>query len=483
MNGLSRWLDQRLGFSRVATKQVNKVFPSHWSFMLGEVTLYSFIVLLVSGAYLTFFFEPSARDVLYNGSYEPWRGTEMSAAYASSLDISFDVRSGLVMRQMHHWSALLFIAAMVLHMMRVFFTGGFRRPREINWVIGVNILILSMFNGLLGYSLLDDLLSGTGVRVAYNLLLSIPVIGPHMAFAVFGGEFPQMPIIPRFFVIHVLLLPAAIVGLVGAHLGLVWFQKHTQHRGAGRTENNVVGTKILPVFAMKGGALFFFVVAVCGLLAGTVQINPIWVFGPFKGGEVVAAVTSAAQPDWYMGWMDGVLRLIPGWETRVAGFLIPNYFWGALVLPGIIFTGMMAWPFIEPMWTKDRKQHNLLQRPRDYPFRTAFGAAVFSLMFVFLLAGSNDVLGTIFHVAPETITVWLRILVFVAPVVTYIVTKRICLDLQGTDAHPAAPGPNHEVVRTPDGGYEFGHGDHGGDSHGDIATTAAEPPVTDPKHS
>jgi ubiquinol-cytochrome c reductase cytochrome b subunit len=461
LNGTSRWLDQRLGFSRVATKNLNKVFPSHWTFMLGEVTLYSFVILLVTGAYLTFFFEPSAREVLYTGSYAPLKGTEMSAAYNSALHLSFDVRTGLVMRQMHHWSALLFLAAMVAHMMRVFFTGAFRRPREINWVIGVLMLILSMFNGLLGYSLLDDLLSGTGVRVAYNLLLSIPLIGPHLAFIVFGGTFPDPSIIPRFFVIHVLLLPAAIVGLVSAHLGLVWFQKHTQHRGPGRTEHNVVGTKIFPVFAMKGGALFFFVAAVIALLSGLVQINPIWVFGPFKGGEVTAAVTSAAQPDWYMGWLDGILRLIPGWETRVAGFEIPNYFWGAVVLPGIIFTGMMLWPFLEPMWTHDRKAHNILQKPRDNPGRTAFGAAMFAMTFIFLLAGSNDVLATIFHIAPEAITRWFRALIFIVPILTFIITKRICLDLQGTDTDVTYPGPNHQVTRTPEGGYDFGHSDHG----------------------
>lgn len=460
INGISRWLDQRLGLAKIANTNLNKVFPSQWSFMLGEITLYSFMILLMTGAYLTFFFEPSARDVVYNGSYSPLSGTEMSAAYASSLHISFDVRSGLVMRQMHHWAALLFVAAMVAHMMRVFFTGGFRRPREINWVIGVTILILSMVNGLFGYSLLDDLLSGTGVRVAYYIAQSIPLIGPHVAFAVFGGLFPDPIIIPRFFVLHVLLIPAVIAALVGAHLGLVWYQKHTQFAGPGRTEKNVIGTKIFPVFAMKGGALFFFVFAFTALLGGLVQINAIWIYGPFKGGEVVAAVTSAAQPDWYMGWLDGILRLIPGWETRVAGFEIPNYFYGAVLFPGVIFTGMLLWPFLEPLWTKDRAEHNILQRPRDYPARTAFGAAMFMMTFIFLLAGSNDVLATIFMISPENITRTFRVLIFVAPIITFIVTKRICLDLKGTDAAPAHPGPNHEVMRNADGGYNFGHGDH-----------------------
>jgi ubiquinol-cytochrome c reductase cytochrome b subunit len=478
---LSRWLDQRLGLAKVGNKQLRKVFPDHWSFMLGEITLYCFVIILITGAYLTFFFEPSARDVVYHGSYKPLDGTEMSAAYQSALDISFKYRAGLVMRQMHHWAALLFLAAMVVHLMRTFFTGAYRRPRELNWIIGVNLLILAIFNGFLGYSLLDDLLSGTGVRVGYSILLSIPVVGPDLANLVFGGEFPSTSLIPRFFVLHVLLLPAAIVGLLSAHLGLVWFQKHTQFRGPGRTEKNVVGSRLFPVYMSKMGGLFFFTFAVIGALGGLAQINPIWVFGPFHGGQVAAAVSSASQPDWYMGWLDGVLRLIPGWETRIGGYELPNYFWGGVVMPGIVFTGMMVWPFLEPKWTKDRDAHNLLDRPRDAPFRAAFGSAVFSFMVVLLLAGSNDVLSTIFGMAPETITETFRVLVFLVPIATFFLVRKICNELNGTNIHPAAPGPNHVIVRTAEGGYTSAH-DHEHEGNGynspDPNVTDAPPPTS-----
>ncbi len=385
----SRWLDQRLGLAKVANTNLNKVFPDHWSFMLGEVTLYCFVILIATGAYLTFFFDASSAQVIYNGTYVPLRGVQMSQAYESALDISFDVRAGLVMRQMHHWSALLFMAAMVIHMFRVFFTGAFRRPRELNWVLGVNLLILSMFNGLLGYSLLDDLLSGTGIRVSYTILLSIPVVGEALANLVFGGTFPSTSLIPRFFVIHVLLLPAAIAGLLGAHLGLVWFQKHTQFRGPGRTEKNVIGTKLFPTYAAKAIGLFFMVTAVVAALSGLAQINPVWEFGPYGSPDTAGAVTSASQPDWYMAWLDGLLRLIPGWETRIDGYLIPNYFWAGVVFAGIVFTTLMLWPWIEARRTGDRAEHNLLDRPRDNPFRTSFGAAAVTMFVVMFFAASK----------------------------------------------------------------------------------------------
>lgn len=451
------WLDRRFGIATPAKKQLSKVFPDHWSFMLGEIALYSFVILVLTGAYLTFFFEPSAHEVVYNGSLETYKGSEMSQAFRSALDISFDVRFGLVMRQMHHWAALLFVAAMIVHMMRVFFTGAYRRPREVNWLIGVTLLMLGVVNGFLGYSLLDDLLSGTGIRVGYSMLMGIPVIGVWAANLVFGGPFPAPAIIPRFYIIHVLLLPGVIVALVSAHLGLVWYQKHTQFPGPERTERNVVGTRLYPAYLMKMLGLFCFVVAIVGLLGGLAQINPVWQFGPFHGGEVAAAVTSASQPDFYMGVLDGVLRLIPGWETRVAGFYIPNYFWGGMVLPGVTAGLLYAWPFIEPLWTNDRDERNVLQRPRDAPFRTAFGASVFAFYAIMLIAASNDVLSTIFHIPPEDITIALRILTLIGPPMVFVITWRICKDLQGTGMHPAAPTSSHEVLRNAEGGYEVRH--------------------------
>ena len=257
----------------------------------------------------------------------------MSAAYASSLDISFEVRAGLVMRQMHHWAALIFLAALVVHMCRVFFTGAFRRPREINWIVGVTLFVLSIINGFFGYSLLDDLLSGTGVRVGYSIALSIPVAGEWLAFLFFGGEFPNTEFITRFFVLHVLLLPAAIAGLLGAHLAILWRQKHTQFRGPGRTEDNIEGSHLWPSYAAKSIGLFFIVTGVLAALGGLAQINPVWLYGPYDPAQASAA-TAGSQPDWYVGWLDGALRIMPGWEIRAFGHTIANPFFPGAVLPG-----------------------------------------------------------------------------------------------------------------------------------------------------
>ncbi|MFL6172722.1 MAG: cytochrome b N-terminal domain-containing protein, partial [Marmoricola sp.] len=133
---VATWADERLGIATATKKQIRKVFPDHWSFMLGEIALWSFVILLLTGVFLTLWFKPSMGEVVYNGSYDQLRGIPMSEAYESTLHISFDVRAGLLMRQMHHWAAMLFIAAMLVHMMRVFLTGAFRKPRELNWIIG-----------------------------------------------------------------------------------------------------------------------------------------------------------------------------------------------------------------------------------------------------------------------------------------------------------------------------------------------------------
>jgi ubiquinol-cytochrome c reductase cytochrome b subunit len=241
---IARWFDDRLAASRFARTSLNKVFPDHWSFMLGEVALYCFVVLILTGIYLSIFFVPSDKDVIYQGSYAALRGTHMTQAYESTIRLSFDVRAGLVMRQIHHWAALVFIAAIVMHLCRIFFTGAFRRPRELNWLVGVTLLVLAIFNGFAGYSLPDDLLSGTGLRIAYSIALAIPVVGTWIAFLLFGGEFPAHDILSRLFVVHILIIPAAIATLLAAHLAILWRQKHSQFAGRGRTNENVVGSRL-----------------------------------------------------------------------------------------------------------------------------------------------------------------------------------------------------------------------------------------------
>ena len=424
------WVDDRLGSSNFVKRSLNKVFPDHWSFMLGEIALYSFIVLLLTGTYLVLFFEGSSREVIYNGSYTPLKGIPMSAAYASTLHISFDVRGGLIMRQIHHWAALLFMASIVVHLARVFFTGAFRKPRELNWIIGVGLLVLGILEGFAGYSLPDDLLSGTGLRIAYSIALSIPVIGTWAAFLVFGGEFPGGQIIERLYPIHILLVPGIILGLITFHMMLIWYQKHTQFAGPGRTENNVVGSKIYPAYAAKAGGFFFLVFAVMAALGGLAQINPIWLYGPYDPSQVSAG----SQPDWYVGFLDGSTRLMPNWEIRTLGHTFsPNVLLPTQVLPGVLFTLLALYPFIESKLTGDKGYHNLLDRPRDKPVRTGLGAMSISFYLILLLAGGNDIIASIFHLSINEITYTLRTALFLVPPLVYLATKRFCLSLQRAD--------------------------------------------------
>src|SRR3954465_3625349 len=342
-------VDQRYHPAAGMRKQFNKVFPTHWSFMLGEIALYSFIVLLLSGTYLGLFFDPSMTEVVYNGPFANLRGVHMSRTYESALEISFEYRGGLFVRQIHHWAALLFLAAMFVHMLRTFFTGAFRKPREANWVIGILLIFVGTFEGFSGYSLPDDLLSGVGLRIASGITLTVPIIGTWAHWAVFGGEFPGTEIIPRLYIIHVLLLPGVLLALIGAHVGLVWYQKHTQFPGAGRTEKNVVGVRILPAFAAKGGAFFAVCAGVMAMMGGLFQINPIWLFGAYNPAQVSAG----SQPDFYMGWSDGSARLMPAWESVIGNYRIPAVFWATAVFLPLFFVIAGAYPYFERKMTGD----------------------------------------------------------------------------------------------------------------------------------
>ena len=423
------WFDDRLHVAHFTRSALDKIFPDNWSFMLGEIAMYCFVVLVLTGTYLAFFFSPSAKEVVYNGSYVPLKGLPMSEAFSSTVHLSFDVRAGLVFRQMHHWAALIFVAAVVVHLCRVFFTGGFRRPRELNWIIGVTLLTLVIFNGFSGYSLPDDLLSGTGLRIAYSIALAVPVVGTWAAFLVFGGEFPSPDIISRLFVLHVLIVPAVIAGLLGAHLAILWRQKHTQFPGPGRTETNIEGSRLWPTYAARSIGLFAGVFGLIAFLGGLVQINPIWLYGPFQP----AAVTTASQPDWYMGWVEGALRLAPGWRIHVFGYTISELFWPAVVLPGVTFGLLYLWPFLERRITGDRAEHHILDRPRDRPMRTAIGVAALTFYVVLFLAGSQDIGAQKLAVAIPSLTRAFQVMVLVLPVLAAVLTWKLCRDLQGGD--------------------------------------------------
>lgn len=441
--GAAKWADDRFHMAKGMRHQMNKVFPTHWSFLLGEIALYSFIVLLLSGTYLTLFFDPSMEEVVYEGSFVNLQGIEMSRAFESTLEISFEVRGGLFVRQVHHWAALLFMAAIVVHMFRIFFTGAFRRPREVNWVIGIVLFMLGAIEGFLGYSLPDDLLSGTGLRVMAALLISFPVIGTWLNWLLFGGEFPGTEVIPRLYSLHILLIPAIILALVAVHLGLVWYQKHTQFPGVGRKETNVVGVRIMPVFAAKGGGFFAIVVAVTAIMGGIFQINPVWNFGPYNPAQVSAG----SQPDWYMGWTDGLVRIWPAWELYLGNYTVPAPFWPFMLgLP--LLTGIAAvYPWIERKMTKDYAHHNLLQRPRDVPVRTSLGMMAISYFMVLLVMGANDIFAYQFDISLNATTWMGRIGLLVIPPITYFITYRICIGLQRGDREVLEHGVETGIIK------------------------------------
>jgi ubiquinol-cytochrome c reductase cytochrome b subunit len=458
--------DQRYHGARGMRAALNKVFPSHWSFMLGEVALYSFIVLLLSGVYLTLFFDASMGETVYQGAYSPLRGVNMSRAFESTVNLSIEVRGGLLIRQIHHWAALIFLAGMMLHMMRVFFTGAFRKPRELNWILGVLLLVLGMAEGFLGYSLPDDLLSGTGLRAVSAFILSIPVIGTWMHWLVFGGDYPGTEVIGRFYSLHILVIPGIILAVIGLHVALVWFQKHTQFPGPGKTENNVVGVRVLPSFAAKGGGFFAVVFGVIVLLAGIFQINPVWTLGPYNPSQVSAGI----QPDFYMGFLDGMVRVWPDWEVRnlFGHYMIPAVFFPSILAATLLMILVISYPFIERKYTKDKAPHNLLQRPRDVPVRTSLGVAFLAFYIMNMINGANDLFAFKLDISLNVMT-WIgRIGSIVLPVVAYMITYRLCLGFQHHDREVLEHGVETGIVRrSPTGEFYEVHQPLGGvDEHG-----------------
>lgn len=453
------YFDERFDAGKGVKFFARKIFPDHWSFMLGEICLYTFVVLLISGTFLTLWYVPSMSLVTYEGEYAPLAGVTVSDAYRSSLDLSFEVRGGLLMRQIHHWSALLFVAATIVHMARVFLTGAFRKPRELNWVIGAALAVLALAAGFTGYSLPDDLLSGNGLRIIQGVILSIPVVGSYLSFFMFGGEFPGESIIPRLFIAHVMLIPATLIALIGAHLGLLVLHKHTQYPGPGRKNTNVVGYPLYPVYVAKAGGFFFIVFGVVVLIAAFVTINPIWNYGPYDPSPISAGT----QPDWYIGFVDGALRLMPGWPEFVLFgryTLTLNVLLPALVLPGLMVAVLFVYPFLEAWVTGDKREHHLLDRPRNAPTRTAGGAAALTFYTVLHFGAGTDIIATHFQMSINDIIHFLQVFLFVGPALVFVITKRACLALQRRDRDLALHGTESgRVVRTADGEYFEVHDD------------------------
>ena len=448
---LADFAESRVGASKLVREFGRKIFPSHWSFMLGEVALYSFVIVVLSGTFLTFFFHPAMGELHYEGPWVPLRGVEISQAYNSTLEISFEIRGGLFIRQMHHWGALLFVAALSLHMLRVFFTGAFRKPRELNWVVGVFLVILAMAAGFTGYSLPDDLLSGNGLRIIDGILKSLPLVGTYISFFVFGGEFPGIDIVSRLYTLHIMIVPALLIALIGIHLMFVVVHKHTQWPGAGHTEKNVVGEPVLPTFAAKGGGFFFLIFGVISVISALFTINPIWNYGPYDPSPVSAGT----QPDWYIGWADGFLRIVPGWfEFYIAGWPISFNINSSVIVLGGVFAAMFVYPFFEAWLLKDNREHHILDRPRNNPTRTAIGVAGIIFYCNLWAAASGDIIAVFFQMSLNDMIYIFRALFFLGPIIGYIVTKRMCLALQRKDREVALHGrETGNIIRLPHGEF------------------------------
>ena len=445
-------LDERLGVSPGARKLMRYVFPDHWSFMLGEVALYSFVVLVLTGIFLTFFYVPSDATTVYQGSYDPLVGASMGEQFRSVLHISFDVPAGLLMRQTHHWAANVFIVAIVLHALRILLTGAYRKPRELNYWIGVTMVGLALLEGFLGYSLGDDLLSGMGLVIAYSVALAIPFLGEYLTFLVWGGEYPgTTDFWPRLEIAHALIIPVVIAGLIGLHLVQIMRQHHTQFAGGGGSEKKVVGTPTWPGYALRSLGLFAIVAGLLFLLGGLVQINPIWEWGPYE----TWLSTNGAQPDWYLGWLIGGLRLMPPLELQVGGYtVVPTPFWGGLLFPTIVFGILYAWPFIGRRFFDGPGKHNVLDRPRDNPTRTGAVLALTAWVFTIFAAGAADRLYFRTFIPYEAQVWFFRGMAFVLPVIVFFVARRLARELQRRETHPLRGTSARIVRRTETGGFE-----------------------------
>jgi ubiquinol-cytochrome c reductase cytochrome b subunit len=424
--------------------------PLHWSNLFGVVALTSTIILLVTGVLLMFVYEPSSQRVTYDGSYLPLQGTEVSRAFDSVLTLSFETPGGLLLRQLHHWAALLLPAAVIMQLLVMFFTGGFRRPRRGSWVLLFLIFVAALAGGWSGYALPDDMLSSSGLRIVHGITLGIPVVGTWISTVLFGGEFPGS-IIETLYPIHVLIVPVALMVLIIARAGLSYRHKPAQFAAPGRDENRIVGIPLVPNSAALGAGLMALVSGVLILMSATVTVTPSWTYGPADPSNASAG----SQPDWYTGFLDGALRLVPpGWEfewlgrTWTLAVLIP------LTVIGLFLLLVAIYPFMESWISRDQSEHHILDRPRNSATRTGLGVAGMVFYGVLWAAASADVAALAFRMSFESIILALQFTLVLGPPVAFEITRRVCLALQRKDREVALHGyETGRIVRLPGGEY------------------------------
>ena len=427
-----------------------RTVPNHWTNLFGVVTLACIIVLIVTGVLLMFWYTPSSDLTTYTGGYLPLQGAEVSKAFASTMYITFEVPGGLLIRQAHHWAGLLLPASIIMQILTTFFTGAFRRPRRAMWVLLFLIFIVALAGGWSGYALPDDMLSGTGLRITEGIARGIPLVGTWLSFLLFGGEFPGQ-IIENLYPLHVAIVPALLILLVAVRAFAAWRHRPPQFPGLGRSEKNIVGVPVLPTAAARAGGLMFIVIGLIMVISAVVTVNPIWLYGPASPGDAGAG----SQPDWYTGFLDGALRLVPaGWEfvwldrTWTLALLVP------LGVVTVFLLLVLVYPFVEEWISGDHRDHHLLDRPRNTPTRTGIGVAAIVFYGTLWIAASADLISTHFSVTFEGVITVLQATLVLGPAIAFFITKRVCLALQRKDGEVLVHGfETGRIVRLPGGEY------------------------------
>lgn len=379
--GAMAWFDERVGLAGFYEKFGRKAFPVHTSFFLGEMAAFSFFILVVTGAYLGLIYIPSNVEIDYGGQQLP-------EAYAS-VKLIESIPVANLFRTVHAWSAHLLIASVVLHAMRIFFTGTYRKPRELNWVIGVVLLGLTLMAGFVGYSLPYDSYAVTATGVGYSIARSIPLVGNIAAELFFGGIYPTLGSLPRLYTIHVFIVPALLALVIGLHLLLVIKQKHTQPGYARKLAEpgRVLGVPLWPYQAILAGQLLLFMFGGLFLLSAFVPIRPIDAYGP-PGPE-----TPEVKPDWYLLWVYGFLKLVPRQVQLTLGpFNIGPEFIGGLVFPALFLGVITIVPWLDRT-NRSGKRYEYLEPPRQAPLRVACGVGFLVYIATLFLAAFYDQLG------------------------------------------------------------------------------------------
>jgi len=440
------WFDTRLDLEN-GQKFLGKAFPAEDSFLLGEVALFCFLLLILSGVFLGFFFEPSTSDVEYEGSVQKFQGQEMPEAFVSVLHITYDVPFGMFIRRLHHWAAHLFVASIGLHMLRVFFTGAYRNPREPNWIVGTGLAALSMGAAYTGYALPFDEFAATATSIGYNLTISIPLLGDFLGQVVFGGEFPSSATIPRLYFLHVLVIPAAIAVGLAVHMAILIRQKHTEAPRDGDVtggrqpvdeddDDVIIGLPAFPNQAAVSAVVFFVTAATLSALSGLLPVHNVAEYGP----NDPAATPELIMPDWFLMWVYGFLKLLPQISFDVGPAHINGEFVGGIVLPGLVFAAVAAWPFID----RTEPTH-FTADPLDRAWQTGVGVGAVAFIMIASIAGMNNiladqVLGTTTGVVNPILTAALLVVPPVFGGITYLLLR---------DGEPA---PSREGDVAADGG-------------------------------